>query len=639
MFTITDGAIMKKTLVKILCLALSVCLLFSVTACNGASWSNPTMKTPGNVVSNGGFVAETDNYIYFINGVATSTDDNDFGAPVKGSLVVADKNDLSKTQIVVPKLFASTDYNQGVFIDNGFVYYGTPNTEKNSSGEVANTELTFMRTGLDGNGSESFFTVSSLATEYRFVKSGNDVHIIYYNTEDTALIDYNTTDKTETVIVKTDVKAEKLSLQNYKFVHTDYTSSAVVLYTVTVYNEEYDSDKAEIEGYERSVENYNRAFSYKVGDQSSEDSSEAKGTEFDLGLNEVTYEIKLVKDNYAYVSATQNTRSKTYAVSVDDLSDVTLIYNESYAASANVIHALDSVYILENGTLYHTTMTESDVAIKKKVAINSAMTTLISVEDADGDQVCDTVYYFTSENKIAKMELRNVKADGSDTDNEGVNEIIITENTAVASWYKPEFMTINGKDYLFYADGSEFGKSYVKYIDLGAEVIEEEKNDVTVYHLDAKAGDFIGKLTEADQAGIVTARINAIELENSALILEEDDNGNYYAPALDKVKAIYDAQTDAVKGLVDATAKETLDAYVKAVEIANKYKKLEGIENYTEDTVDNIPQSLKDAYESVKADIENIKNGANGAKIDGYVPQNLKYFYQQAKKLFNLESK
>ena len=48
----------------------------------------------GEVVSNGGFVVEKGNYVYFINGVEAYSSDNTYGTPVKGALMRIAKSDL-----------------------------------------------------------------------------------------------------------------------------------------------------------------------------------------------------------------------------------------------------------------------------------------------------------------------------------------------------------------------------------------------------------------------------------------------------------------------------------------------------------------------------------------------------------------
>ena len=194
---------MKKLLTALLTLALVVLTAFSLTACDKNGFEKTSMKNWGAIKTTGGVITETDNYVYFINGITTSSGDNSFGTPVKGSLMVADKSDLSKTEIVVPKLFTSRDYSAGYYVYGSgaetYVYYGTPCTEKNSSGAVANDQMTFMRTRLDGENSETYFTIPSLEAEYRIVENAGKVYIVYYDTEDSALKCYDTTNKKTSV--------------------------------------------------------------------------------------------------------------------------------------------------------------------------------------------------------------------------------------------------------------------------------------------------------------------------------------------------------------------------------------------------------------------------------------------------------
>ena len=98
---------MKKIIVKILSCVVCICMLLtSLLACSSTSkWTSTKMTNWGEVKSIGGFIAETDNYLYFIGGSTSSSGDNTFGTPVKGSLMVADKSDLNKVEIAVPKLF------------------------------------------------------------------------------------------------------------------------------------------------------------------------------------------------------------------------------------------------------------------------------------------------------------------------------------------------------------------------------------------------------------------------------------------------------------------------------------------------------------------------------------------------------
>ena len=78
-------------------------------ACNPVWNGNVTLKDPGEIVagSNGGFVVETENYLYFINGEESYTADNALGTPLKGALMAVEKAKLgtaeAEAELIVPK--------------------------------------------------------------------------------------------------------------------------------------------------------------------------------------------------------------------------------------------------------------------------------------------------------------------------------------------------------------------------------------------------------------------------------------------------------------------------------------------------------------------------------------------------------
>ena len=90
-------------------------------------------------VSNGGFVVEKDNYVYFINGAEDYTASNKYGEVTKGALMRIAKSDLDDSkyqnaEVVVPMLFVAQNFNSGIYIYGDYVYYATPTTDKNLSG-------------------------------------------------------------------------------------------------------------------------------------------------------------------------------------------------------------------------------------------------------------------------------------------------------------------------------------------------------------------------------------------------------------------------------------------------------------------------------------------------------------------------
>ena len=615
---------MKKLLAKIIVGALALCMLCSsLIACSDSEWKGNVSLKPagaGEVVSNGGFIAETANYLYFINGVGSSTADNTMGAPLKGALMVVKKDALDKPQVVVPKLFVASDYNAGVFIDGAYVYYGTPNVEKDSSGSVANYEMTFMKTKLDGSGeSTELFTLDSLSTEYRIVKgTDNKVYIIYYNAEDSALIEYNVSTGKEKEIAKTDAKAKEESMASYKLL--DGEDGINVIYVNNVYQPDTADDD------NRLTEKFNKVYAYTAGTGAAEI---LNGANKEGLLDDTTYAVSLIKDGYIFYTATVNNgTSKTYGVKVAELSDkakhteIDADTGAAYVAAANVINALDEVYTIADGVLYKTTMLEKDSGTKTPVADASSINSLLFVKEG-------YVYYYNSSNQIAKLKLLGANLD------EEVNEIRISEDSVSTTWYEPEIIEIAGVEYIFYCDNSAYGKQYVKYVSLefveNTDTVEEKDDDdkIELEYVKPELIKVLGKMTTADEAAIVTARINALSKDAVKFTATEEDKE--FIAEIDKVKAIYDESTKAVKEKVSTDAKNTLKYYAKAQEIAAKYKTLESIkDNWTTDK-ETLPQELIDAYNAIKKDIEAFRKTDGASKVENMIDTNLCAYYNKVR--------
>ncbi len=181
----------------------------------------------GEVVSNGGFVVEKGNYVYFINGVDTYTSDNTYGTPVKGSLMRIAKSDLeagsNTAETVIPSLMVAADYTSGIYIFGDRVYYATPNNVRNTSGVIENDYLDFKSARLDGSDIESYFNVADNATVYRYTEVEGTVYLVYES--DSELHSYNTETGTDTLLAKDVVEY---------VVDTAASGNPYIYYTMTV---------------------------------------------------------------------------------------------------------------------------------------------------------------------------------------------------------------------------------------------------------------------------------------------------------------------------------------------------------------------------------------------------------------------
>ena len=621
---------MNKLTKGLLTVSLASALAFSA-ACGGNSdaWKGNAFTDYGEVKTEtlGGFVAETDNYVYFINGIGSSSWDNSYGTPVKGALVAADKNNPADVRVVIPELMVSSDYGAGVYIfkegDNTYAYYGTPNKEKNSSGDVAYSEMTFTRTRLDGKDSEKLFTVPSHSTTYRVAQAANGkVYIIYYDTEESALISYDCKKGEKAIIAKTDAESnvktdgEYLSLGEYKFL--DNGSGAQVAYVMNVYSEPYIKEKAENEdSYSRAQENYNKMYVYSV-DGGAVCVKDGNASKDDATVEEDTkYALKSNVGEYLFYTATPLVGSaETYGVKLSALNDAVKIYYDGNIKDGMIIADYDEVYyydsdnqkVMVNTLIKTATVDENNT--KAAILKDGSVSSLIKID-------ASYIYCFNSDGYIVAIE----RAENGKT-------IRISERTASSSWYKPETVEIGGTEYMLYCDSSEEGNSYIHSakLDFSEESVKtEDTNDdgePDIYYLESS---FIGVMPAADRAAAAVVKINAIE---STLDLEEDGEGKLYSESVKTARAAYNALDENAKAEVSEDDLTKLVNAEKAVALANLFIKLEPVIDY--DVLDDAAkETLKTAYQAAKAKVEEY--GDDYDLIAAYLENNLNYYYQQAK--------
>lgn len=678
---------MKKILVKILVCALAVICAFGMVACGDNDWQGSSMQAPGKVLSNGGFLAETENYIYYINGYTSYGDDNEFGTPVKGALMAAEKSSIKsgevKTEVIVPKLFVAEDYYAGVYIYNGYVYYGTPSTDKNNSGEVAKGEMTFFRTKLDGSETEKYFTVSFLNYSYRFVENNGVVYLIYYSTPDAALMCYNTSSKTEVVIAKTDdsTKGKFESLANYDFLSGDGVDGLILFYSVNIFSEDYYSGADTGDNYVRATENYNKVYAYKAGDGIA-DGNEFRGTCILDGINdEVMFTTNYVNDDlYFFSSSDVDGKETVYGVKTSEviankdnfmefaIKDSNKIKNHEYVGSVmfdtdgNGIDINDDVYTIvsgddvvnENGE----TVASADVFIVKtslmkdkktnfkKVAKVGTASDLIEIVDHNGILYG---YHYNAMNCLSRVRLCDVAETEFD---KFYTEERLSEDTIGGAWYQPERLvldkgTANETQYYFYLDNTSAGASYVKYVKIfdKASITAEKVTGIDLFAMDAdgkptddaenikyytaKGQSFIGKIIPLDAAKTAVAALakvpTTIEWEIVDGVCVVDDE------LVVAARKAYDALSSEAKESYGETNLGLLQGAEKAVEVIKKLYKLDGIVNY-EFYSEAKQAEFRTAYNDVKAVMEEIKFEENVLK---YIENNLKWaYYEKAVTLF-----
>ncbi|MBO8424743.1 MAG: hypothetical protein IAB16_06960 [Firmicutes bacterium] len=177
----------KKAIFAVIGVILCAALCLALAGCN-KKYKQDAVATDRsgieNVVSNGGLAVKAGKYLYFINGYAGQDGDNEFGNVVKGAImrVELDEAGLPKTDTlatIVPKNVYNTNADIGIVIVGDHIYYTTPSTDKDGSGNAKTSEMVLMRTTLDGAESEVIANFDDYTPVYRV----SDGYIVYMNSE------------------------------------------------------------------------------------------------------------------------------------------------------------------------------------------------------------------------------------------------------------------------------------------------------------------------------------------------------------------------------------------------------------------------------------------------------------------------
>lgn len=199
----------KKIFIVLACLCVAV-LVFS--ACNKSFKQKAVTAVPADAVvtGNGGKSVKVGNYLYFVNGYVGDTDvDNTFGTPYKSAIFRVQLNEdgsikAGTCERIAPKNVVDTSTKGGIYVYNGWIYYATPNTEKDKTGTVNTTYLDFFRTKLDASLTEKIWTIEGRNTDYAFYEG----RLVYVLNNSLYSVDVET--KKETVLIDGKLTTAKL---------------------------------------------------------------------------------------------------------------------------------------------------------------------------------------------------------------------------------------------------------------------------------------------------------------------------------------------------------------------------------------------------------------------------------------------
>ncbi len=557
---------MRNTLKKLMTVftagTLAVTAAASLAGCGGKF--KPLSGIPsGTATSNGGFVVEVQDYIYFINGVESYTADNTYGDPVKGALMRVKKSELSSGasgEIVVPSLMAAGDYEAGIYIYGDRVYYATPNNIENTVGEIEQNYLDFKSAKLDGSSVESYFNVSDNAANYRFVQVDGTVYVLYTQSE--TLHSYNTAKKQDTVLAKG--VSDVIFSENKEDPYAYYTMGVTM--DADMPNGSHDRDYNQLFRVRADVTEcpYAEIRDYAWNEDYLEENDEEPYLNFGTllldGIGSIyqenptifshdlagstplsaagfTYTVQSVTDDGIYFTradlATTGSVGEAawlYFLPADKLETGNSVTRNSDETLDIVAQPTDTekandeaIYYVENGehhylytadsNIYRVDVNEAGEANVVRIAQGIGTATLVCIDDSD--PTYRYLYYTTSGN--AGNYVFRVVYNGSEENYKTLNydankpyrptQVLRIEHAR--SWYDIE--VLDGR--LFFADAETIGSSsynYVAYVDLknasGALMNNSELSDYND-RLDETLGDegYLAELTDEDRTALSTA--------------------------------------------------------------------------------------------------------------------------------------
>ena len=354
---------MGKKFLAILALALGAILAFA--ACTAKIDPIADDASASNVSSNGGFLVETGDYVYFINGNELYTEDNTSGKVEKGALVRVKKSELklgakANKELVVSKLVSTGDYSAGIAIIGGRIYYATPNSEKSKTGSVYSDQIKFASAKLDGTDVKEFATADGddgNSAAYRFAEADGKAYVIFISGEEVEE-DGETTEKHYLNVVAADGSV-KIKEEYSSYVFDKDFEGKYVYYTKTVHNSTLNAD-----------ESFNEVYRLKIGAASAEKILYGAGSNRNDPENNVIYAGKGVQGVGFSLIAAQGGNVYFSVTNVDtsvstdvyyaflgeqlDANAETNFANATVMAHGEVENAFtsDSVYLAPNRVLY-----------------------------------------------------------------------------------------------------------------------------------------------------------------------------------------------------------------------------------------------------------------------------------------------
>lgn len=527
---------------KLLCLIMALCCVLGLVACGEKEI--PADKASTDSTLHGGFIAETKDYVYFINGVESYTTDYKTGKVTKGALLRVKKSEFTSVvdgkeatnpnyETVVSKLIVSDDMNAGVYIYGDYVYYAVPSTENDRTGNVKRDQLNFFRTKLDATETSKKNIAGrdfAHGATFRYIQSAGTVYLVVYSTE---LYVYNA--DTGEQVYTTEAGEDADPTAKIDVAEVMFGKDSVYFTSLPVNKLLSNKDNVQKHAYhvvyeidfagKKAVEVINGAGTTKVNGETNPNG---------FGLLGVTIDLLRVADGALYFSySSLNTVSSSTPVYVKvaeskltakyattwhtELESTTLTVTTPKTANifadTSIYHGGKIYYVDSSVGLvsYDPTASYEDTNFGVSTVYYSETIKGATLDYVNNESGVDYLYFHSSGNYY------KVKLDGSD------EEFRINVHAVDTDWYKPEVVKVGEKYYFVAAYSSEDFKSYVYAIDMAAvkaaydawdasededkpedfyAVEEDEDAEDLAFDVFAKRNNVLGSVTEADIKGI-----------------------------------------------------------------------------------------------------------------------------------------
>lgn len=340
--------------------ALILCAILAFAACSAKIDPIADDASASNVSSNGGFLVETGDYVYFINGNEIYSEDNTSGKVEKGALVRVKKSELKKgaeatKELVVSKLVSTGDHSAGIAIIGGRIYYATPNSDKSKTGSVYSDQIKFASAKLDGTDVKEFATADGKDgndAAYRFAEADGKAYVLFVTLEDVEE-DGVINEKSYLNVVAADGSV-KIKEEYSSYVFDKDFGGQYVYYTKTVHNDTLNAD-----------ESFNEVYRLKIGATSAEKILYGAGSNRDAayvgkGVQGVTFDLIAANGGNVYFSVTNVDTSVSTDVYYAFLGEQLDADAEKNFANATVlahgevegVFTEDSIFLSPNKILY-----------------------------------------------------------------------------------------------------------------------------------------------------------------------------------------------------------------------------------------------------------------------------------------------